>query len=195
MFSEITEFIKDWGYLAVFLGSMIEGETIVLTASAFAACGYMSIYKVFLIAFATTVITDQGLFWIGYEMGTEWIVKRFPKVAKVRDKVFNLLHKMDVAFIFAFRFIYGIRLASPLIIGSAKINPLRFAIYNTLSGFCWAVVSCFLGYTIADVVMDGKFDTIPAVIAISGLIIIISCLIGLVFKIKAKKLNKKNKEL
>lgn len=195
MLSGFTEFIKDWGYIAVFFGSMIEGETIVLTASALAACGYMSIYKIFLIAFITTVIADQGIFWIGYKVGTDWLIKRFPKTTKTRDRIFNLLHKMDIAFIFSFRFIYGIRIASPLIIGSAKVKPLRFAFYNTLSGFCWAVVSCFLGYAIADVVMDGEFDTMPAVLAISLLVIVMSCLIGLVFKIKEKKLNKKNEQI
>lgn len=191
MLSGLTEFIKEWGYAAVFLGSMIEGETVVLTASALAACGYMSIYKIFVIAFITTVIADQGLFWLGYEMGTEWIIKKFPRITKVRDRVFGLLHKMDVAFIFSFRFIYGIRIASPLIIGTAKVKPLRFAIYNTLSGLCWAAISCFLGYTIADVVMDGNFDTMPAVMTVSVLIVIISGLIGLIFRIKEKRLNKK----
>lgn len=187
MISELTNFIKDWGYIAVFFGAMIEGETVVLTASALAACGYLSIYKIFWIAFATTVIVDQGLFWLGYEMGTEWIIKKFPKVTKARDKVFRLLHKMDVAFIFAFRFIYGIRIASPLIIGSAKIKPLRFALYNTLSGFCWALVSCFLGYTIADVVMEGEFDAMPAALMIAGLIIVIFLIVGIFLRIKEKR--------
>lgn len=187
MISELTNFIKDWGYIAVFFGAMIEGETVVLTASALAACGYLSIYKIFWIACATTVIVDQGLFWLGYEMGTEWIIKKFPKVTKARDKVFRLLHKMDVAFIFAFRFIYGIRIASPLIIGSAKIKPLRFALYNTLSGFCWALVSCFLGYTIADVVMEGEFDAMPAALMIAGLIIVIFLIVGIFLRIKEKR--------
>lgn len=191
MLSGFAEFIKEWGYLAVFLGSMIEGETIVLTASALAACGYMSIYKIFMIAFFTTVVVDQGLFWIGYKIGIAWLIRRFPKIEKAKDRVFNLLHKMDVMFIFSFRFIYGIRTISPLIIGSARINPKRFAIYNTLSGLTWAFVSCFLGYTIADVVMDGEFDTMPAVIAITVLVIIFSGAIGVFFKIKERNLNKK----
>ena len=79
-----------------------------------------------------------------------------------------------VFFIFAFRFIYGIRTVSPLIIGSAKIKPSRFVFFNILSGICWAFIGCFLGFTIADVVMDGKFDSMPAIIAISVLVAIVS---------------------
>jgi membrane protein DedA with SNARE-associated domain len=176
------EFIKEWGYIAVFLGSLVEGEAVILTSSALAACGYLSIYKVFVITFATTVVVDQILFWVGYRVGTEWLIKRFPRLSKARSKVFALLHKMDIMFIFAFRFIYGIRIISPIVIGSAKVKPSRFSIYNTLSGFTWAAVSCFIGYIVADVVMDGKFDAMPAIIAITILVIIISGGVGLFFK-------------
>lgn len=172
----IAEFVKDWGYLAVMVGSIFEGEIVLITASASAAFGYLDIYKVFFVAFVTTVITDQVLFFAGYKLGTDWAVKKFPKVAAARDRVFTLLHKMDIFFIFAFRFIYGIRTVSPLIIGSAKIKPTRFIIFNFFSGACWAFICCFLGYTIADVVMDGKYDSMPAVIAISILIALISIL-------------------
>jgi membrane protein DedA with SNARE-associated domain len=188
--SGIADFIREWGYVVVFLGSMIEGESVILTASALAAYGHMSIYRVFLIAFITTVLADHGLFWIGYKTGTDWLTKRFPKINKTKDRVFNLLHRMDIFFIFVFRFVYGIRTVSPLIIGSAKIKPSRFAVYNTLSGLCWATISCFIGYTVADVVMDGEFDTLPTILTIIILIIITSGTIGLAFKL----IEKRNKE-
>ncbi|MDR1476436.1 MAG: DedA family protein [Holosporales bacterium] len=164
----VASFVKDWGYLAVFLGSIFEGEVILLTASAFAAVsGCLSIYTIFTIAFTTTVLVDQLLFFIGYKTGTDWLIRRFPKLLLAREKVFSLLNRMDVFFIFAFRFIYGIRTISPIIIGAAKIKPCRFIGYNILSGFCWAFIGCFLGYVIADVLADGSFDTMPAVLAIS----------------------------
>lgn len=187
----ITEFVKEWGYLAVFFGSIVEGEIILLTASALAACGLLSIYKIFLIATVTTIITDQVLFWIGYKVGTDWAVRMFPKVETARNKVFNLLHRMDILFIFAFRFIYGIRTVSPLIIGSAKIKPARFIIFNILSGITWAFAGCFIGFTIADVVMDGKFDSMPAIIAISVIIAIVSAAALLFSKTKDKNINPK----
>ena len=187
MAEAFAEFIKNWGYLAVFLGSIVEGESILLTASALAAFGYLSIYKVFLVAFATTVVVDQILFWIGYKVGIDRLIKKSPKLEKARDRVFKLLNKMDIFFIFAFRFIYGIRTISPLIIGSAKINPARFMIFNFLSGLCWAFVGSFIGYSIADVVVDGKFDAVPAVIAITVIIIIISIGIGIFLKVRESK--------
>lgn len=183
----VTEFVREWGYLAVMIGSLFEGEIILITASALAALGYLSIYKVFLVSIATTVFTDQFLFFVGYKLGTNWLIKRFPKLEKARERVFKLLHKMDIFFIFAFRFIYGIRTVSPLIIGSAKIKPVRFVIFNILSGLCWAATGCFIGYVGADVVVEGKFDSMPTVMAISLFLVIIATGIYLVKKLKEQE--------
>ena len=182
--SIIIDFVKTWGYLAVVIGSLFEGEIILITASALAALGYMDLTKVFLISLVTTIVTDQFLFFIGYRLGTDWLIKRISRLAKPRERVFRLLHTMDVFFIFAFRFIYGIRTISPLIIGSAKIKPRRFVTYNMLSGLCWAGTGCFIGYVGADVVMDGKFDSMPALVALSIILVIIAAVIYLVKRIK-----------
>ena len=183
----VIEFVRNWGYLAVMIGSLFEGEVILITASALAALGYLSLPKVFLVSIATTIFTDQFLFFVGYKLGTNWLIKRFPKLEKARERVFRLLHKMDVFFIFAFRFIYGIRTISPLIIGSAKIKPSRFIVFNILSWLCWASTGCFIGYVGADVVVDGKFDSMPAIMAISVLLVIIAAIIYLVKKLKEQE--------
>ncbi len=182
----VTDFVRDWGYLAVTIGSLFEGEIILITASALAAMGYLDIYKVFAVSLGTTIFADQFLFFLGYKLGTDWIIKRIPRLNPIREKAFMLLHKMDKLFILSFRFIYGIRTISPLIIGSAKIAPKRFIIYNIISGFCWAGTGCFIGYVGADVVLDGKFDTMPAMLAITVLLAIIISVIFIIKKVNSK---------
>ena len=59
------EFIKSWGYIVVLLGSMVEGESIILTACVMAYMGYLSIAKIVLIAFLGTLIADQSLYYLG----------------------------------------------------------------------------------------------------------------------------------
>ena len=183
----VTDFVKEWGYLAVMVGSLFEGEVILITASALAAMGYLDLKTVFLISLVTTIFADQFLFFLGYRMGTDWILKRFPRLEGARERVYKLLHKMDVFFIISFRFIYGIRTISPLIIGSAKIKPKRFVIYNIISGLCWASVGCFVGYVGADVIMDGKFDSMPAMAALTIIILIVCSIVMLVKKINEQR--------
>ena len=180
----VTDFVKNWGYIAVIIGSLFEGEVILITASALSALGYLDIYTVFILALCTTVFADQFLFFLGYKLGTDWIINKFPKLTNAREKAYRLLNEMDIFFIFAFRFIYGIRTISPLIIGSAKIKPRRFVIFNACSGLCWASAGCFIGYVGADVVMDGRFDSMPAIAAITLLLAIIATAIYIIKRYK-----------
>jgi membrane protein DedA with SNARE-associated domain len=166
------EFVKDWGYIAVFLGSLIEGESILLVASALSACGHLSIVNVFITACVSTILADQVLFFVGYKWGASWLTDRFPSLKKAEEKIFSLLRRVDALFIFSFRFIYGIRTISPVIIGSAKIKPKRFVVFNIFAGICWAFVSCFVGYAMADVFVEGSFSLWPAILIISSVVIL-----------------------
>ena len=169
-FESILLNLQDWGYWLVFFGSMVEGELILLSASAAASLGYLDISKVFTIAVFTTIFVDQGLFFLGRHIGTDWLIRRVPKLEKARSKAFSFLKRMEMFFIFSFRFIYGIRTISPLIIGSAGIKPIKFILCNIVSGLVWAGGSCWLGYEIADTISDGTFNYKDLILYTSALI-------------------------
>jgi membrane protein DedA with SNARE-associated domain len=143
-------FVHEWGYIAVFLGAIVEGETVILTASALAALGYLNLYNIMGITFCTTVVVDQGLFLIGRRYGPAFF-ERFPKLRPRADRAFRLLHRFDKWFILSFRFIYGIRVISPIVIGAAGVEHKRFAPLNVLSALIWTTVSCYSGYMMGDV--------------------------------------------
>jgi membrane protein DedA with SNARE-associated domain len=147
--------VRQWGYLAVFLGSMIEGESILLTASALAAAGYLSIYKIAFLAFIATLFADQGLFFLGYFYGDRVlsvIKRKFPSFEPYLEKGFSFLHRFQTTYILVFRFIYGIRIISPIIIGSQKLSIRKFTFLNLIAALIWTVLSCSLGYFLGDVV-------------------------------------------
>jgi membrane protein DedA with SNARE-associated domain len=145
-------FIRDYGYLAVFLGSTIEGEIILMTAGYFAYIGLLDLYYVMLFAFLGTLIADQGCFFVGYYYGPK-ILRKFPSLQQKSEKVFRLLHKYQNIFILSFRFIYGIRIASPLIIGASQLDRKRFALLNIPAAFIWAVTISWVGFF-----FGGTFD-------------------------------------
>lgn len=172
-FELILSNLQEWGYWVVFIGSIFEGELILLSSSAAAALGYLDIYKIFTIAFCTTVVVDQTLFFIGYKLGINWIIKRFPRLEPAKNKAFKFLNKMDIFFIFMFRFIYGIRTISPLIIGSAHVKPIRFIICNFFSGCLWAALGCFIGYSISGLIVSDNFSATPTIITITVAFVLI----------------------
>ncbi len=147
------EFIQTWGYLAVFLGSLIEGESVILTAGFLAHQGYLSLPKIMIISFAGTLMADQVLYFLGRAYGEKFL-STFPKLRDNANKAFQLLHKWDGYFMMSFRFIYGIRIISPIVIGMSGIPPHRFAIYNVFAAAVWAVLSCSAGYFLGHLIME-----------------------------------------
>jgi membrane protein DedA with SNARE-associated domain len=180
-------FVHEWGYIAVFLGAIVEGETVILTASALASLGYLSLYKIIAITFCTTVIVDQILFQVGKRYGPAFFEK-YPKLLPKANKAFRLLHRFDRWFILSFRFIYGIRVISPIVIGAANVETKRFAILNILSALIWTLVSCYSGYMMGDVLekLLKNLEIVKHYMFISAAIAIIIAAICFIWK-KYKK--------
>lgn len=145
---QVIEFVQNWGYYAVFLGSLVEGESVILTACVLAHMGYLNIYYIMGIAFVGTLFADQSLFLVGRRYGPT-LFKKYPHLKTRSERVFKLLKKYDVWFILTFRFIYGIRTLSPLVIGASDMVSLRrFAPLNFIAALIWVLLSCFLGYVV-----------------------------------------------
>ncbi len=153
------EIVKEWGYLAVLLGSMVEGESVILTACVMAYMGYLSIAKIVAIAFMGTLIADQGLYYVGRIYGHR-IIERFPKLKAPSEKAFQLLHKWDIWFILSFRFIYGIRIVSPIVIGMSGVTPRRFIPLNFMAALVWTSISCTGGYLLGGVIEAIEFAVV-----------------------------------
>jgi membrane protein DedA with SNARE-associated domain len=172
------EIVEKWGYLAVLLGSMVEGEVVILTACAMAYMGHLSIFKIAGIAFTGTLLADQSLYYVGHFYGQR-LINRFPRLKIPAQKAFRLLHRWDVWFILSFRFIYGIRIVSPIAIGSSGILPSRFIPLNFISALIWTGVSCTGGYLLGKVFDAIDFSVIERYIfLISGGLLILVLGIG-----------------
>ena len=154
----IAEYGAPIGYLVLFLGSLIEGESVVLTAGFLCFKGYLSFPLAVLIAFFGSVSADQLLFFLGRLYGPS-ILRKKPSWQEKTDKVFDLLHRYNVWFIVGFRFVYGIRTISPFVIGASGIDIKRFAILNIIAGMIWAFLSVGAGYLIGYFFSD-VIDTI-----------------------------------
>ncbi len=57
-----------------------------------------------------------------------------------------LLERHDVLLILSVRFLYGLRIAGPVIIGTSGVSILRFALLNMMGAAIWAVLVAGAGY-------------------------------------------------
>ena len=150
--------IEHYGYWAVFIGAMVEGESIILTASALAALRHFSILRVGIATFAGTLLADQLVYFFGLAYGTQtlsYLCRRFPLWKIHVEKGLSFLKRHETLYILSFRFIYGIRIISPFIIGAQKVPFIRFAVLNVVAAFIWTFISCCIGYFLGTVL--GQF--------------------------------------
>ena len=152
----LIEFIKEWGYLAVFLGSLVEGESVILAACFMAHLGYLSLIKIMAIAFCGTLFADQALYYVGRFYGPA-LLQRFQSLHAPANRAFKLLHSWDIWFILSFRFIWGIRTISPVVIGSSGISPQRYTPLNFAAAVVWTLVSCIGGYMLSGMIEEIGF--------------------------------------
>jgi membrane protein DedA with SNARE-associated domain len=137
--------IQKYGYLAVFLGAFFEGESPLVAGGFAAQRGYLHLSWVIALAFLGSVAWDQIYFFAGRRKGKAILAKRpawQPNVARVN----RFLDRHQIWLIMGFRFVYGLRTITPLLLGMSSVKTSRFIILNIISGIIWAMVVGVAGY-------------------------------------------------
>jgi membrane protein DedA with SNARE-associated domain len=141
--------IQTYGYWAILLGTMLEGETVLVLGGVVAHRGYLQLYPVILVAFVGAVIGDQFWFYVGRTRGSAWLAGR-PKWQAAMARWQDALSRHQTACTLLFRFIYGFRTVAPFALAMSGMSPTRFGILNAVGAAIWAVVVSCLGYALGD---------------------------------------------
>lgn len=141
----IESLIGDYGLAAIFLGAGIEGETMVLAGGLFAHEGMLSLPGAALAAAAGSFVADQCFFAAGRRFRNHrWVQRAQAKPAFA--KALDTLERHPIGFIFAFRFLYGLRTVSPIAIGTSHVPTRTFLWLNAAAAVLWAILFTGLGY-------------------------------------------------
>jgi len=141
----VESFIATYGVAVVFLGTLLEGETIAIMAGFLALQGAIDGRLALVAAFLGALTSDQVLFFIGRRFADHPMVMRQrnrPLFAKALARV----EASSTLYILIFRFLYGLRTVSPLAIGVSNVSGKKFAILNAIAAFIWAAVMIGLGF-------------------------------------------------
>ncbi len=136
------EFIRDWGYIALFLYSFGGGFIGLAIASVLSYSGDLNIYLSILIAGISNFIGGQFLFFLARKnknYANDMMRKHGRKIALTH----LLMRKYGSFVIFIQKYIYGIKTLVPLAMGITKYSAIKFSILNAIAAFLWA---CVIGY-------------------------------------------------
>ncbi|HSC64384.1 MAG TPA: DedA family protein [Caldimonas sp.] len=145
MDASLPQLIADYGYLAVFVGTLLEGEAILLLAAYAAHQGYLSLPAVIGVAFCGATLGDQIFFFSGRFFGNS-LMRRLPLIRARAEKINALLLRYHAGLIIGIRFAYGLRIAGPIVIGMSSLDPRRFLVFNAIGAMLWAPLIAGIGY-------------------------------------------------
>ncbi|HBW2284006.1 DedA family protein [Klebsiella sp. K769] len=148
---DINHLISQYGYAALIVGSMAEGETITLLGGVAAHQGLLNFPLVVIAVALGGMIGDQLLYLVGRRFGGR-ILRRFAsQKARIR-KAQRMIQHRPWLFVIGTRFMYGFRVIGPLLIGASRLPPRIFLPLNIVGALVWALLFTTIGYLGGEVV-------------------------------------------
>ncbi|NOZ69459.1 MAG: hypothetical protein GXP46_09530 [Deferribacteres bacterium] len=146
--------IGKYGIAAVFAGTFIEGETVLLAAGILAAAGLLNPLSVWVSASVGAWAGHVFWFFAGRIFGnryilpkSKWIRVRFAEVNRV------VLERPKTA-VFILQYLYGMRIIGAIAIGITDMSFARFMLYEALNCMLWAALILGAGYILEESIMQ-----------------------------------------
>ena len=141
----IADLIQSYGYLAVAVGTFLEGEAVLVLAGGAASLGHLSLPMVIVVATLASFAGDQLYFYLGRSHGA-MLLARFPSLQARTVRACALLERHHIPVILSVRFLYGLRIAGPIAVGMSNVTWARFLMLNLVGAIVWAVAVASVGY-------------------------------------------------
>lgn len=132
--------MKEYGYIILFIWSMLEGESGLIMAGLLSHTGDMSIFMAIFIAGLGGFAGDQVYFYIG-RFNKKYVYRKLKGQRRKLALAHLLLKKYGWPIIFAQRYMYGLRTVIPISIGLTRYDAKTFALINLLSAWCWGALT------------------------------------------------------
>ena len=169
--------LTNYGYLAIFIGCLLEGETILILGGMAAHQHVLDLLPVIGYASLAGMLGDQALFWTGRYFGARLLPRLHKQQASI-ERVTQLINQHPTVSIFSVRFLYGMRLVGPMVIGACKVSPLKFACINLFGAVVWATLFASAGYWAGEflesLLGDLKPYRLPIVVCVIALVAMVA---------------------
>jgi len=160
-----------YGYIAVFIGTFLEGETTVLLGGIFSKLGFLNLNSVVLYACTGTFVGDCTFFFLGKLFGPT-VIDRYQIVRSRTPLADRAIRRYGHLILFAMRFLAGFRTVILILLGCANMSVPRFLVIDFFMAIIWALFLSFLGYSFGNVIYIFVTDVtryqrfvVPAVVA------------------------------
>ena len=134
---DLPALLHQYGYLVIFIGTLAEGETLLVLGSYFAHRGYLDLSGVMLTAFVGAVCGDQMFFHLG-RRHAKGLLERFPRLRGKVNVALQRVENHQVKVVLTMRFLWVLRIALPVALGLTNMDARRYLLVNLVSAAVWS---------------------------------------------------------
>jgi membrane protein DedA with SNARE-associated domain len=146
----VEQLVQQYGYPIILLGTLFEGQPIMLFGGFAAHRGYLDLVPWVILAGAVgNFLGFQAWFLAGRKFGRPLIDRR-PQWAKRVEKVQEWLGRYESLLIIAIRFMPGFDTVGTVAIGMSRVSAQRFTVLNALGALFWAAILASGGYLLGN---------------------------------------------
>ncbi len=140
-----------YAYLIAFAGVSLEGELSLITATIAAQKGLLDLWIMVPLAFTGTLLVDWGVFFSSRFLGKQ-LFKWIPSLRRAASRPHVRLEQSPQLISFLYRFMYGFRVITLIMLGTSRISSVRFMSGSLMAITVWVSVYTALGYYLGKVV-------------------------------------------
>jgi membrane protein DedA with SNARE-associated domain len=149
--ASVEQLVQEYGYPVILLGTLVEGQPVMLFGGFAAHRGYLELIPWVILAGAVgNFLGFQAWFLAGRKLGRP-LLERRPHWAGRIEKVQGWLERYETMLIVGIRFMAGLDTVGTVAIGMSNVSLQRFTVLNAAGAFLWATTLAVLGYLLGNV--------------------------------------------
>lgn len=142
--SHLDQLIANYGLVALFIGCLLEGETVAMAGGVLAHRHLLVSSEVTAVVALAAFTSDTLLFLLGRRYRTHPRMKRI-LAGKRAGRFLSAVNRHPRKIAMVFRFIPGLRIAAPLTLSQSGLPALEYVALTGFTDIIWAVVLTTLG--------------------------------------------------
>jgi membrane protein DedA with SNARE-associated domain len=164
------QLVADYGYLAVFVGTFLEGETVLLAAAFAASQGLLAAPMVAGVGALGAYTGHAAFFLAGRAKGSGWLLDH-PRLGPHARKADAVINRYGWSSVFILQYLYGARIAGALLFGVSTFTLPRFLALQVVNCATWAVLVTAAGYLLGATleVIAGRLSWVSAGVVVAVL--------------------------
>jgi membrane-associated protein len=141
-----TQLVSNYGLIAVFAGTFIQGEGILITAGILAGGGLLNPVSVWLTASLGAWLGHLFWFLVGRRLGDQSALSRYKWLGERISRADKMIQRHPGTSIFTLQYLYGLRIIGAIALGLTQLSFVKFLFYEALNCPLWAAVIESVGY-------------------------------------------------